>query len=122
MFGLGDKKKETKDDMFLNKLGPGESTAMSLIGYMDKDTFEKAYIGKFVINYSDKFGNEYQNEAIIDLKKRKIIKQEYKIVKKVKDLGYIPKLEINENSIDWGMVIKKKQKYICMKFGSTNQK
>lgn len=108
MFGLGDKKKETKDDMFLNKLGPGESTAMSLIGYMDKDTFEKAYIGKFVINYSDKFGNEYQNEAIIDLKKRKIIKQEYKIVKKVKDLGYIPKLEINENSIDWGMVIKKK--------------
>lgn len=109
MFGFGKKKKEMKDDTILEKLGPGESANVRLIGSpMDKDTFEKVCTGKIVMDYSDKFGNEYQTEAIIDLKKRKIIKQEYRIVKKVKDIGDdIPKLEIDENSINWGITKEK---------------
>lgn len=108
MFGFGKKNKEMIDDTILEKLGPGESANAILTGFMDKDTFEKACTGKIVMDYSDKFGNEYQTEAIIDLKKRKIIKQEYKIIKKVKDIGDdIPKLEIDENSIHWGITKEK---------------
>ena len=48
------------------------------------------------------YGNKYQTLYTLDFKQRKVISQEFKIVKKIKDIGdEIPKLVIDESTIDW---------------------
>lgn len=86
-----------KDKHKLNKIGPGESVGMSVPLPRNVKVVEQ------VIRYGDEFGNEYEMRATFDLKNRKIIKQENRVVKKVKELpeGYEPKLVIDENSINW---------------------
>lgn len=85
-----------KNDKKLNRLRPGESAYAG--GFIPKDA-DKAVI---TIDYDDEFGNKYQTLCTLDFKQRKIIKQEYRIIKKVKDIAdNIPKLTINEDSIQW---------------------
>ncbi len=59
------------------------------------------------IDYADDFKNEYVTDITLDVKNKKVINQEYRCVKKVKDFGdNIPKLVIDEKSIDWEKIDK----------------
>ena len=88
--------RHSKNSNILKELSPGESALCS--GNIPKNV-DRAVIK---IDYGDKFGNKYQTLCTIDFTKRKVISQEYKIVKKVKDMGdEIPKLVIDEDNINW---------------------
>lgn len=53
--------------------------------------------------YDDEHGNKYETRATVNFKERKIIKQEFKKLKVVKDVGdKHPKILIDEKVIDWG--------------------
>lgn len=83
------------------KIRAGESVQLSTPLPVD------AEIGKIVIGYDDEFGNKYETMAVLNFKERRIVKQEYKIIEKVKDLGgEIPKLVIEEDSIHWPEITK----------------
>ena len=89
-------KKSKENKNVLDKLRPGESVLYG--GNIPKDA-QRAVIK---IYYNDEFGNKYQTSCSLDFKQRKVISQEYKIVEKVKDIGdEVPKLVIDEDSIDW---------------------
>lgn len=78
-----------------------------------------AETGKIVLEYDDEFGNKYETTAIINFKERRIVKQEYKIIEKVKDLGEgeMPKLVIEEDSIHWPEITKTAEsKYVPPNF------
>lgn len=76
-------------------LRPGESMRVNSPIPMDA----KGAI--IVINYGDEFGNEYETRCTLDFKEKKVIKQEFIVTKKVKEIGDVPKLELNENNINW---------------------
>lgn len=83
-----------KEKFKLGEIKPGESAYIG--GIVPKGDF-----GEMVLNYGDKYGNEYETRVIINFKEKKIIKQEFKKLKVVKDIGdNYPKLELDENSID----------------------
>lgn len=78
------------------KIGPGENFKIRTPVPINADNAE------FIFNYGDQFGNEYETRVTFNLKERKILKQDFKIIKKVKDLpGDVPKLIIDEDSIIW---------------------
>ncbi len=87
-----------KDKHKLNTIEPGKTARMSIPIPLDAKG-----PAEVVIRYGDNFGNEYETRATFDLKNRKIIKQEYKVVKKVKELpaGDEPKLVIEDDGINW---------------------
>lgn len=84
------------------KIGAGESVQLSTPLPIGAET------GKIVIGYDDEFGNKYETMAVLNFKERRIVKQEYKIIEKVKDLGEgeMPKLVIEEDSIHWPEITK----------------
>ena len=99
-------KKNNENGTVLNKLRPGESAPCG--GLIPRN------VGRAVIkiDYSDEFGNEYQTSCTLDFIQRKVVSQEYRVVKKIKDVGDdIPKLVVDEDSIDWPNVnnIEKKK-------------
>lgn len=62
------------------------------------------------LGYGDEFKNEYVTDIIIDLKNKKVVSQEYRCVKKVKDVGdNMPKLVLDEKSIDWDKIDKERK-------------
>lgn len=73
-------------------LQPGESKEFYFKIHKDKE------IGKIVLNYSDKYGNEFETSALINIRETKIIKQDFRITKKVKDCPEedMPHLVIDE--------------------------
>ena len=80
----------------IDKMGPGES-AWAQISVPIKAANETGYIH---IEYNDEYRNTYETRALIDFKKLKVLKQEYRKVKIVKDVGdNIPKLVIDEKSL-----------------------
>ena len=81
------------------KIAPGKTGGISLPLPLDAKGADKVRV---VLQYEDEFGNEYETEIFFYLKTRKI-KQEFRVVKKVKDLpaGDEPKLVLDENSINW---------------------
>lgn len=59
------------------------------------------------LGYDDEFKNEYVTDITLDLKNKKVVSQEYRCVKKVKDVGdNVPKLVIDEKSINWDNIDK----------------
>lgn len=87
------KKDKRKQDI----IGPGKRAGISVpLPHDAKGT-------EVVTQYGDEFGNEYETRITFDLKNRKIVKQEHKMIKKVKDLpeGDQPRLVLDENSINW---------------------
>lgn len=59
------------------------------------------------LEYDDAFKNEYVTDITLDLKNKKVVSQEYRCVKKVKDVGdNVPKLVIDEKSINWEKIDK----------------
>lgn len=80
----------------LKLIKPGESRN---IGMQIPKNAERIVIHFY---YDDEFKNEYVTDTTIDLKNNKIVCQEYRCVKKVKDIGdNFPKLVLDEESIDW---------------------
>jgi len=80
----------------LKSIKPGESRNIGM--YIPKNA--EMIIIHF--DYDDEFKNQYITDITIDLKNKKIVSQEYRCVKKVKDVGdNVPKLVIDEESIDW---------------------
>jgi hypothetical protein len=77
-------------------LKPGESKGLSFGVPKDKK------IGEIVLTYDDKYGNKYETRALVNFEEMKIINQNYKIIKKVRDLpeGDIPKLVIHEEDLE----------------------
>lgn len=75
---------------------PGESRDLSF------ETPKGGEIGEILLNYDDKYGNKYETRAIVNLKERKIIRQSYKMVKKVKDIPEKdrPKLVVYEEDLE----------------------
>lgn len=73
-------------------LQPGESKGFYFKIPKDKE------IGKIILNYSDKYGNEFETSAIVNIKETKIIRQDFRITKKVKDYPEeeMPHLVIDE--------------------------
>lgn len=76
---------------------PGESKDLFFDIPKDKE------IGEIVLNYEDKYGNKYQTIALINFKERKIIRQDYKMTKKVKDCPEEerPKLVVDEKDLEY---------------------
>jgi hypothetical protein len=78
---------------------PGDSKDLFLEIPKDKE------IGEIVLNYDDKYGNKYETRALVNLKERKIIRQVFRKLKVIKDVGDdIPKLVVDEDSIDWRII------------------
>jgi len=79
-----------------NKIKPGESGQLGLQIPKNADMIV-VHLG-----YDDDFKNKYVTDITLDLKNKKVVSQEYRCIKKVKDFGYdIPKLVIDEKSINW---------------------
>lgn len=88
----------------IEKIRPGESI-WAQVSVPIKAADGTGYIHA---NYDDEYGNTYETRVLIDLKKLKVLKQEYRIVKIVKEVGdNIPKLVIDENSLQMTMNAKK---------------
>jgi hypothetical protein len=77
-------------------LQPGESKGLFFEIPKDKK------IGNIVITYDDEYGNKYETRALVNFEDRKIISQDYKIIKKVKDIPKedMPKLVIHEEDLE----------------------
>ncbi len=77
-------------------LQPGESKDLYLEIPRDKE------IGEIVLNYDDKYGNKYETRVLINFKERKIIRQNYNIIKKVSHCPEEdrPKLVIHEKDLE----------------------
>ena len=75
---------------------PGESKDLLFEIPKDKD------IEELVLNYDDKYGNKYETRALVNFKERKIIMQNYKMTKKVKDIPEEerPKLVVDEKDLE----------------------
>ncbi len=56
----------------------GESRDLSFEIPKDKE------IEEIVLNYDDKYGNKYETRALVNFKEKKIMRQDYKMIKKVK--------------------------------------
>jgi len=71
-----------------------------------KDLFFEMPKGKeieeIVLNYDDKYGNKYETRALVNFKERKIIRQSYNMVKKIKDCPEEdrPRLVIYEKDLE----------------------
>lgn len=91
--------KNNKEVRFnIDKIEPGKDAEIITIG-------PKSDLQRIILNYGDEYGNEYQTVAIISFKERKVLRQEFKKTKIVKDIGDdAPKLEIDEDSIDWNTI------------------
>lgn len=90
IMGLFDKKTKIKP------IKPGESREL---GMQIPKNAERIVIRVY---YDDEFKNKYVTDITLDLKNKKVVSQEYRCVKKVKDFGdEIPKLVIDEKSINW---------------------
>lgn len=88
----------------IGKIEPGESACMEVSIPM-KAADGTGYIR---MNYNDEYGNTYETRVLIDLKNLKVLKQEYRKVKIVKDVGdNIPKLVIDEKSLQLTMNAKR---------------
>ena len=59
-------------------------------------------IGEIVLNYDDKYGNKYETRVLVNFKERKIIRQSYKTIKKVKYCPEEdrPRLAIHEKDLE----------------------
>ena len=87
----------------IGKIGPGESV-WAQVSLPIKAADGTGYIH---VDYDDEYGNTYETRVLVDLKKLKVLKQEYRIVKIVKDVGdNIPKLVIDEKSLQMTMDAK----------------
>ena len=87
----------------IDKIKPGES------GWIQASAPIKAAngLGYIYLNYDDEYGNTYETRALVDFKKLKVLKQEYRIIKIIKDVGdNIPKLVIDEKSLQMTMNAK----------------
>lgn len=75
---------------------PGEGIGLSL--EIPKDT----EIGELVLNYDDEYGNKYETRVLVNFKEKKIIRQNYKTIKKVKDIPEKdrPKLVVDEKDLE----------------------
>ena len=75
---------------------PGESKDLFFDIPKDKE------IGEMTLNYDDEYGNKYETRVLVNFKERKIIRQNYKITKKVKDIPEEerPKLVVYEKDLD----------------------
>jgi hypothetical protein len=75
---------------------PGESKDLFFDIPTDKE------IGEMVLNYDDKYGNKYETRILVNFKERKIIRQNYNMIKKVKDIPEKdrPKLVIHEKDLE----------------------
>lgn len=75
---------------------PGESKDLSFEIPKDKE------IGEIVLNYDDKYGNKYETRVLVNFKERKIMRQSYKMIKKVKDIPEEdrPKLVVDEKDLE----------------------
>ena len=84
-----------KDKHILKELQPGEGA------YADFSISSGQEPKEIMITYDDKYGNKYETRALVNFKERKIIKQEVKMVKKVKDISdnERPKVVIDEMTI-----------------------
>lgn len=59
---------------------PGEGKHLSLDIPKDKE------IGDIVLNYDDEYGNKYETRVTVNFKEKKVMRQNYKMIKKVKDI------------------------------------
>lgn len=92
---LFDKKPKTKP------IKPGESRKLGM------QIPKNAEMILIHLEYDDEFKNMYVTDITLDLKNKRVVSQEYRCVKKVKDVGdIIPKLVIDEESIDWQNIDK----------------
>lgn len=75
---------------------PGESKELFVEIPKNKE------IGEIVLNYDDEYGNKYETRALVNFKAMKIINQNYKIVKNVKEIPQKdrPKLVIDEEDLE----------------------
>lgn len=75
---------------------PGESR--NLFFDIPKD----ADIGEIVLNYDDEYGNKYETKILANFKEKKIIRQSYEMIKKVKDIPEKerPKLIVDERYLE----------------------
>lgn len=79
-----------------NKIKPGESGQIGLRIPKNADMIVVH------LEYGDDFKNEYVTDITLDLKNKKVVSQEYRCIKKVKDFGdKIPELVIDQKSINW---------------------
>lgn len=80
----------------IKPIKPGES--IELGGPIPKNA-EKVIIH---LSYDDEFKNKYVTDITLDMKNKRVVSQEYRCVKKVKDIGDKgPELVIDEESINW---------------------
>ncbi len=79
---------------------PGETKDLSLV--IPKGILKGKEIGEIVLNYDDKYGNKYETRVLFSFKEKRIIRQDYNIIKKVKDIPEEdrPKLIIEEKDLD----------------------
>jgi hypothetical protein len=77
-------------------LQPGESKDLFFEVPKDKK------IGELVMTYDDEYGNKYETRAIVNVEERKIIRQDYKIIKNVKDIPEKdrPRLVVHEKDLE----------------------
>jgi hypothetical protein len=77
-------------------LQPGESAELNFEIPLDEE------IGEIILKYDDKFGNKYETRALVNFKEKKIINQNSRMVKKVKDIPEedSPKLVIDEEALE----------------------
>lgn len=86
---------KTKERFNMGDLEPGEGREIGINPIGD--------IAEVVLTYGDEHGNKYETRATVNFKERKVIKQEFKKLKVVKDVGdKYPKILIDEKVIDWG--------------------
>lgn len=85
----------------IKPIKPGESRQLGL--QIPKNA-EKIVIHLW---YDDEFKNEYVTDITLDLKNKRVVSQEYRCIRKVKDVGYnVLKLVIDEKSINWDNIDK----------------
>lgn len=79
---------------------PGETKGLSFD--IPKGILKGKERGEIVLNYDDKYGNKYETRILINFKEMKIIGQDYKMIKKVKDIPEEdrPKLVIEEKDLE----------------------
>ncbi len=75
---------------------PGESKEISF------DIPKNAKIAELTMNYDDKYGNKYETKVLVNFEEKKIMKQTYKTVKKIRDIPEkdMPKLVIQEKDLE----------------------
>lgn len=76
---------------------PGESK--DLFFEIPKDS----EIGEIVLNYDDKYGNKYETRVLVNFKERKVINQNYDMIKKVKHCPEKdrPRLVVHEKDLEY---------------------